>query len=88
MNALLIVTVLALHDDGSITKSREMSTQPSMEACIAEATKRAADMEKNPGVDGEVHFNCTPMATLEVIKPPEPQPGKKVLPPLKPDRTS
>lgn len=71
MNALLIVTIIAMQGDGSITRQRDMFTFKSMEECRERMHGVGAAMRaiKPPVIGGEVR--CEEMATLEVIEPPK-----------------
>ncbi len=83
MNALLIVTIFLIHDDGSITRDRQMSVKDSLLACQVAAAKRFEDLEKDETKETRiVKVECELMATLEVVKPPAPKP-KPAPPPLR-----
>jgi hypothetical protein len=64
---------VALQGDGSITRQRQMATQPSMEACRTEAKKQTEASRSRGGRRACSRVECHEMATLEVVRPPQPK---------------
>ncbi len=86
MNALLIIVIIALQDDGSVTQQRQMFAKDSMVACQLDAQKRMDELMNVDGPTRHIDMRCEPMATLEVIKPApvsEPNPKRPIV--IKPD---
>lgn len=77
MNALLVITIVMLQDDGAVTRQQNMVTFPSIEACREEMARQKEALSSPSGPVIGARIECHEMATLEVIRPaPDKAPEK------------